>query len=55
MDYPKRKQVRLKNYDYSQKGAYFVTVCTEGRQPILSEVLVEHVGASVPTKSYAGF
>ena len=27
-----RKSVRLKNYDYSQAGAYFVTVCTDQRQ-----------------------
>lgn len=26
-----RKQNRLKNYDYSQAGCYFVTVCTKGR------------------------
>ncbi len=24
----KRRQIRLKNYDYSENGAYFVTVCT---------------------------
>jgi REP element-mobilizing transposase RayT len=27
-----RKPNRLKNYDYSQNGYYFVTVCTYGRQ-----------------------
>ena len=26
---PKRKDIRLKNYDYSSPGAYFVTICTE--------------------------
>ncbi len=26
--YPKRKFVRLRNYDYSQNGAYFITICT---------------------------
>ena len=25
----KRKDIRLKNYDYSSPGAYFVTICTE--------------------------
>lgn len=29
---PKRKQLRLKNYDYSQSGRYFVTICTKDRQ-----------------------
>lgn len=28
MELPKRKQIRLKNYDYSQAGDYFVTICT---------------------------
>ena len=28
-----RKSLRLKHYDYSQSGAYFVTICTKGRQP----------------------
>ena len=27
-----RKANRLKNYDYSQNGCYFVTVCTQGRR-----------------------
>ena len=25
---PRRKTIRLQNYDYSQNGAYFVTICT---------------------------
>ena len=31
-DLPKRKDIRLKNYDYSSPGAYFVTICTENRK-----------------------
>ena len=27
-DLPKRKPTRLKNYDYSQNGAYFITIKT---------------------------
>lgn len=34
-DLPKRKPLRLPHYDYSQRGAYFITICTIGRQPIL--------------------
>ena len=34
-----RKNPRLKNYDYSGKGAYFVTVCTDKRKHILSIVV----------------
>ena len=28
MDLPKRKPNRLKEYDYSQPGYYFITICT---------------------------
>ena len=31
-DLPKRKDVRLKNFDYSSPGVYFVTICTEKRK-----------------------
>ena len=31
MDYPTRKRLRLVCYDYSQNGAYFVTICTQQR------------------------
>ena len=34
MDLPSRKQNRLKEYDYGQNGAYFITVCTYNRQPL---------------------
>ena len=36
---PKRKELRLKQYDYSSQGAYFVTICIEGRKPILSDIV----------------
>ena len=38
VEYPQRKQIRLKNYDYSQAGAYFVTICTRYRRNILSRI-----------------
>jgi putative transposase len=28
-----RKSLRLKDYDYSRAGAYFITMCTESRKP----------------------
>ena len=40
MELPKRKQNRLGNYDYSQNGAYFITICTKDRKPILSKIIV---------------
>ena len=34
-----RKQNRLQDYDYNQNGAYFVTICTQDRKPILSQIV----------------
>ena len=39
MEQPSRKQNRLPDYDYSQNGAYFVTVCTRERKRILSDIV----------------
>ena len=36
---PKRKTTRLQGYDYSTPGAYFLTLCTENRQCILSRIV----------------
>ena len=33
-----RKQIRLNEYDYCQNGAYFLTICTDNRNCILSTV-----------------
>lgn len=35
---PKRKHIRIENYDYSSPGAYFITACVHGRKPILWNV-----------------
>ena len=43
-DLPKRKDLRLKKYDYSSKGAYFVTICTKDRKRILSDIIKPSVG-----------
>jgi putative transposase len=34
-----RKSIRLKEYDYSQPGTYFVTLCTEGRMCVFGDVV----------------
>ena len=39
MERPYRKPNRLQDYDYSQNGAYFITICTQGRQKILSLIV----------------
>ncbi|MBQ4617253.1 MAG: transposase [Clostridia bacterium] len=38
MDLPNRKRTRLKHYDYSTPGAYFVTICTCNHQKILGNI-----------------
>jgi putative transposase len=35
------KNIRLKHYDYSQDGYYFVTICTNYQCPYLSELRQE--------------
>ena len=34
-----RRSIRLKGYDYTQPGAYFLTMVTQGREPLLGEVV----------------
>lgn len=33
-----RRSIRLKGYDYSQEGAYFITICTYNRECLLADV-----------------
>src|SRR3989304_5953169 len=33
-----RRSIRLHGYDYAQAGAYFVTVCTQGRECLFGDV-----------------
>ena len=33
-----RRSIRLRGYDYSQNGLYFVTLCCHERQPLFGEV-----------------
>lgn len=35
MEIPKRKRIRLKDYDYSNSGVYFITVCVKDRKTLL--------------------
>ena len=34
-----RRSIRLKEYDYSNEGAYFVTICTHRRQCLFGEIV----------------
>ncbi len=35
----RRRSIRLKDYDYSQPGAYFITICTYNRECLLGEIM----------------
>ena len=50
MDFPSRKTLRLKDWDYGAPGSYFVTVCTRGHSCILSRIAV---GAELAPPSVA--
>ena len=38
-----RRSIRLKHYDYSREGAYFVTVVTQDRQGVLAEIVTDEI------------
>lgn len=35
----RRRSIRLKGYDYSQKGAYFVTICAHNRERLFGGIV----------------
>lgn len=46
--WPNRKSIRLEGWDYSNPGLYFVTICTEKREPYLGDVKNGIMGLSIP-------
>jgi len=44
-----RRSIRLKRYDYSRAGAYFVTICTRGRECVLTNPVVAGIIGDVWT------
>ncbi|MDP4094100.1 MAG: transposase [Bacillota bacterium] len=41
-----RKSIRLKDYNYSQPGYYFITICTINRDNILSNIIQDSINLS---------
>lgn len=39
--WPRRQSIRLARYDYSQEGAYFITICTHKDRCILGRIVGE--------------
>ena len=37
-DIHRRRSIRLKGYDYSQPGLYFITICTQNRSILLGDI-----------------
>jgi REP element-mobilizing transposase RayT len=42
-----RKSIRLKKYDYSSPGEYFITICTHNRECILGEIVGDKMQLSL--------
>lgn len=40
---PRRKSIRLKGYDYSAAGAYFVTICTQDHRCLFGDVVEDRM------------
>ncbi len=38
-NYPERKRNRLKNYNYSRNGWYFITICTKNRTKFFGKIV----------------
>ena len=39
MELPKRKSLRLRGFDYSQNGLYFITICTQNRNYLFGKII----------------
>ena len=35
----RRRSLRLKHYDYSKVGFYFVTICTQGKEYLFGKIV----------------
>ncbi len=49
----KRKPQRLKNYDYSQNGHYFITICAYNKKHLFADIIVGQglaPAVSIPTE-----
>jgi len=38
-----RKSIRLRNFDYSHAGAYFITICTQNRECLFGEIVADEM------------
>ncbi len=49
---PKRKEIRLKSYNYKSNGYYFITICTYRGKPYIKkyEEIIEEILLSLPER-----
>ena len=49
---PKRKEIRLKNYNYKSNGYYFITICTHRGKPYIKKYkeIIEKILLSLPER-----
>ena len=40
-----RHSIRIKEYNYSKGGIYFITICTQNREKTLAKIITNNVGA----------
>ena len=55
MELPKRKSTRLREYDYSGCGAYFITICAKDKKQLLSEIYVGDGVLDVPQNTLSQY
>ena len=53
-DIHRRRSIRFQGYDYSQAGAYFITICTQNRECMFGEIVdrkmvLNHAGNMIQT------
>ncbi len=48
-----RKSIRLKGYDYTQAGLYFITICTQGKECLFGTIVETSVHDSSTIESHS--
>ncbi|HZW03109.1 MAG TPA: transposase [Anaerolineaceae bacterium] len=50
-----RRSIRLPHFDYTQPGGYFVTICTQDRQPLFGDIQNGEMRLSLQGRAVASF
>lgn len=48
MKWHSRQSIRLKGYDYSLAGLYYVTICTKNKENYFGDIIVDDVFVGTP-------